>query len=89
MIRRNETTLKAGTVSRATLVAMKDIAQKKQATRSAIFDVNGTFVLVEFKLQPLGLTKYILPKWQNISRFIEKKDEKRQGPVYKYSQLMI
>lgn len=68
---------------------MKDIAQKKQATRSAIFDVNGTFVLLEFKIQPLGLTKYILPKWQNISRFTEKKDEKRQGPVYKYSQLMI
>lgn len=79
MIRRNETTLKAGTVSRATLVAMKDTAQKKQAPRSAIFDVKDTFVLLEFKLQPLGLKKYILPKWQNIFRFTEKKDEKRQG----------
>jgi hypothetical protein len=78
MIRRNETTLKAGTVSRATLVAMKDTAQKKQATRSAIFDVKGTFVLLEFKFQPLGLKRHILPKWQNIFRFTEKKDGKRQ-----------
>jgi len=89
MIRRNETTLKAGTVSRATLVAMKDTAQKKQATRSAIFDASGTFVVLEFKFQPLDLKKYILPKWKYIFRFTEKKYEKKQEPVYKYSQLMI